>query len=177
MVFSRQGWEQAVEDGGRGSSEFNGFAPDGLTFSGYLAVYRNEYVSDPAGETGILQQILFMASFNPVASNPLRTRADFASALTALVKPLSKFTSQSGARVRLGNTATHYDDVAAQLEGFARPLWGIVPLLAGGGKLEGWDSYVKGIIHGTDPDHPDYWGATQSTDQRMVEVRLNGVAT
>lgn len=102
--------------------------------------------------------------------NPLKTRTDVQEALVALLEPLAKFTSDGGARIKLGHTATHYDDTAAQLEGFARPLWGLASLLSGGGQYEGTDRWLQGFENGTDPDHPEFWGWTRGKDQRMVEM-------
>ncbi|KAA8899488.1 hypothetical protein FN846DRAFT_172054 [Sphaerosporella brunnea] len=112
---------------------------------------------------------------NPLASNPLRTRADLQEALKSLLEPLAAFTSPRGAQIRLGETATHYDQQAADLEGYARPLWGLAALLAGGGgggefagaAAERW---VEGLKAGTDPSCEEYWGEVRDCDQRMVEM-------
>ncbi len=108
--------------------------------------------------------------------NPLRSRADVEAALRASFAPLLPFFSEGGARVRLNGAAAHFDRAAADLEGFARPLWGLVPLAAGGGQFEYWDLYRRGLANGTDPDHPEYWGPVTSTDQRMVELAAIGLA-
>jgi hypothetical protein len=76
--------------------------------------------------------------------------------------------------VRLSAAAAHFDGAAAELEGFARPLWGIAPLAAGGGEFEHWALYRKGLANGTDPDHPDYWGDIHDMDQRQVELAAIG---
>jgi hypothetical protein len=114
--------------------------------------------------------------FNPMWGNPLRSRADVEAALRASFAPLLPFFSEGGARVRLNGAAAHFDRAAADLEGFARPLWGLVPLAAGGGQFEYWDLYRRGLANGTDPDHPEYWGPVTSTDQRMVELAAIGLA-
>ena len=84
--------------------------------------------------------------------------------------------SAGGARVRLSGTAAHFDRAAADLEGFARPLWGLAPLAAGGAKLDCWELYRTGLAHGTDPGHPEYWGTIKGTDQRLVELAAIGFA-
>ena len=56
------------------------------------------------------------------------------------------------------------------MESFTRPLWGLAPLAAGGGAFEGLDLVLSGLDHGTNPDHPDYWGDVGRHDQRMVEM-------
>jgi hypothetical protein len=111
---------------------------------------------------------------NPLHGNPLRTRADVEKALHDLFNPLLPFFSEGGARVRLDGAAAHFDRAAADLEGFARPLWGLTPLAAGGGAFDHWALYRQGLANGTDPQHPEYWGQVNSTDQRMVELAAIG---
>lgn len=116
------------------------------------------------------------ARFNPMWGNPLRSRTDLEMGLRASFAPLLPYFSEGGARVRLNGAAAHFDRAAADLEGFARPLWGLVPLAAGGGAFEHWDLYRRGLANGTDPRHPEYWGAVTGTDQRMVELAAIGLA-
>ena len=68
------------------------------------------------------------AIVNPLAGNPLRSRKDVQKALNDLFEPLLPFFSAGGARVSLSETAAHFDRAAADLEGFARPLWGLAPI-------------------------------------------------
>ena len=110
----------------------------------------------------------------PLSGNPLQTRADLERALNALFAPLLPFFSESGARVRLSAEAAHFDRAAGELEGYARPLWGIAPLVAGGGSFSHWQLYRNGLIAGTDPGHPDYWGDITGIDQRQVEMAAIG---
>ncbi|KAH6675843.1 hypothetical protein B0J14DRAFT_587427 [Halenospora varia] len=117
------------------------------------------------------------------SGNPLRTRADLATAVYALLAPLISYQSPKGARIRLPvSTAAHFDETAAQLEGFARPLWAIAALLASADaslpvdeRLEGW---IDGFAVGTDPASSveEYWGDVSDTDQRMVEIEILGFA-
>jgi hypothetical protein len=113
-------------------------------------------------------------SANPLHGNPLKTRADVEKALRDLFDPLLPFFSDGGARVRLDAAAAHFDRAAADLEGFARPLWGLTPLAAGGAEFDHWELYRRGLANGTDPEHPEYWGEVNSTDQRMVELAAIG---
>lgn len=86
------------------------------------------------------------------------TRTELASQLEELTAPLASRFSAGRARVRLGvNTAIH-DDTAAELEAFARPLWGLAPLAAGGQAVPHAELWVEGLAHGSDPAHPEYWG-------------------
>ena len=116
------------------------------------------------------------AGANPLAGNPLRTRDDVARAARDCYEPLLAHLSPAGARVRLGSTGTSFDPVAADLEGFARPLWGLAPLRAGGGRFGHWDRIRAGLVAGTDPDHPEYWGPIVDHDQRAVEAAAVGTA-
>ena len=113
---------------------------------------------------------------NPLAGNPLDDRADVERALRALFQPLLPYFSEGRARVRLSAGAAHFDRAAADLEGFARPLWGLAPLAAGGAEFAHWGVYREGLANGTDPEHPEYWGQVNSTDQRMVELAAIGLA-
>lgn len=91
--------------------------------------------------------------------------------------PLLPHTSPGGARVRLGSCAAGFKQRVAELEGFARPLWGIVPLTVGGGTFDHWDRIVAGLDAGTDPDSAEYWGPVAGdVDQRMVEQAAIGAA-
>jgi hypothetical protein len=119
--------------------------------------------------------------YNPVCANPLhgnslKTRDDLAKAVLDLFAPLLPYFSQGGARVRLGATSAHFDRAAADLEGFARPLWGIVPLTVGGYQFPHWDLYRRGLANGTNPDHSEYWGVVADRDQRQVELAAVGFA-
>jgi hypothetical protein len=111
---------------------------------------------------------------NPLYNNPLKSRDDVAKAVRDLFAPLLPHFSPGGARVELSATAALFDCAAADLEGFARPLWGIVPLAAGGGAFEHWAVLREGLANGTDPEHPEYWGDIYERDQRLVELAAIG---
>lgn len=113
---------------------------------------------------------------NPLAGNALLTRSDVAAALQRVVAPLLPHFSDSGARVRLAPTGAVFDCAAADMEGYARPLWGLAPFAAGGGHFGHWPLYRRGLVNGTDPQHPDYWGTVTAVDQRMVELAAIGFA-
>lgn len=113
---------------------------------------------------------------NPLAGNDLRTRADLQDAVRSLFAPLKPHFSPGRARIRLGYTAAHYDEHAAGLEAFARPLWGLAPLAAGGGDFADWALIRRGLTSGTDPDHSEYWGEAGDRDQRLVEMAAIGLA-
>ena len=107
--------------------------------------------------------------------NRFRTRSDVQHAAAALLDPLIPHFSPLKTRVTLGATATCRDPTADLIEGFARPLWGLAPLLAGGYDYANLTPFVEGLINGTDPSSPEYWQAAQDIDQRMVEMCPLGV--
>ncbi|WVQ82644.1 hypothetical protein IAT38_004776 [Cryptococcus sp. DSM 104549] len=107
---------------------------------------------------------------NDFLSNPFKTREDVLKGCKALLDPLASHTSPGGAIIDIGGTATHYDTKAVALEAFARPLWGLASLLAGGDEYSGVDRWTRGFAAGTDPEGEEYWGASADKDQRMVEM-------
>ena len=120
---------------------------------------------------------------NPIKGNPLQSREDAQRAIVEMFEPLVPAYRAGGARVSLGTTATYYDIATAELEAFARPLWGLAPLAAGGGEFAHWDLFREGLAHGTDPRDPQYWGSIGQThglpaemDQRYVEMAPIGLA-
>ncbi len=102
--------------------------------------------------------------------SPLRTREEVQQACISLLDPLKPFFSPGRTRVKLGNTATRYDETGAQIEGYARPLWGLAALLAGEAEYNGTELFVEGLRNGTNPKHPEFWGLARDLDQRMVEM-------
>ncbi len=116
------------------------------------------------------------AGVNPLSGNPLRHRDDVARAARACYDPLLAHLSPAGARVRLGPAAASFDPAAAELEGFARPLWGLAALHAGGDAFDHWERVREGLASGTDPSHVEYWGPVVDHDQRTVEAGAVGAA-
>src|SRR5690349_8277274 len=112
----------------------------------------------------------------PIQSNPFRTKDDLRLAFKQLTDPLIPYYSKGSAKLMLGATGTSYTGDLAGMEGFSRVLWGLIPLLAGGGTSPLWDIYMKGIRNGTNPDHEEYWGAAGDYDQRSVEMAAFGLA-
>lgn len=123
------------------------------------------------------------------SKNPMKTRDDVADACRALLDPLASGFSPECALIRVGGTGTRcvllylalfkisgilltnnkVDETAAQIEGHARPLWGLAPLLAGDFEYKNAHLFVRGLASGTDPDGPEFWGNMEDLDQRMVE--------
>ena len=114
---------------------------------------------------------------NPLAGGPLDRRADLQRAVRDLYDPLRPFTTSAGAQVRLASFAAVFEQRVAGLEGFARPLYGVVPLTVGGGRFDHWDRIAEGLTSGTEPSSQDYWGpVVANVDQRMVEMAAIGLA-
>jgi hypothetical protein len=114
---------------------------------------------------------------HPFATIPLSDRASVQALLTTVLDPLEPFFSPTKARVRVpGATAVRFDQTASEVEGFARPLWGLACLLAGGGSYRGASWWIDGLRAGTDPESPEYWGHPADNDQRMVEMCPIGFA-
>ena len=101
-------------------------------------------------------------------SSPLLTRADLLTSLHSIITPLAPYRSPSSARVKITpGSCAGFDDVAAQLEGFARPLLGIHAFIEDDETLDAW---MKGLESGVDRDSEEYWGDMGGFDQRMVET-------
>ncbi|HBF33792.1 TPA: hypothetical protein DDW35_04445 [Candidatus Sumerlaeota bacterium] len=109
-------------------------------------------------------------------NNPLRSRADLQRLLHDMVDPILPHFSPGCAQVRLSDNRALYGDPPGWLEGYARPLWGLVPLAAGGGAFDHWELWRQGMASGADPAHEEYWGLTGDYDQRSVEQAAFGVA-
>lgn len=117
------------------------------------------------------------------SDNPFRTRNDLIGATLALLGPLTACFSPENARIRIPvATGAHFDESAAQFEGFARPLWAVGALLLGSSTISSLElaarvddlaaPWLRGVAAGTDPGSPEYWGAMQDSDQRMVEAEI-----
>lgn len=112
-----------------------------------------------------------------LSSNPLRTREDLARAAADIIRPTLACLTPGKARMIPGYGSAHYSEDVAGMEGFSRVLWALVPLLAGR-CAQGeafWPLWREGLIHGTDPQDPEYWGDIGDFDQRMVEMAVLGV--
>lgn len=99
------------------------------------------------------------------------SKDDFANLLMEILEPVLPYYSEEKAELILGVTATNYDQKAIRLEAFSRPLWGLVPLWAGGRKAPEFEEiYRKGFVAGTNPESKEYWGGFHAFDQRFVEM-------
>ncbi len=104
-------------------------------------------------------------------------RTDYCNALKQILNPLKNHYSQGKANLCCGVTGVSYGEKTAEMEAFARPLWGLAPLWCGDNACEDFaDIYLEGIICGTDPNHKEYWGKINPADQKIVETAPLGLA-
>lgn len=109
-------------------------------------------------------------------SRPLKTRQDLAELAETMISCAVKQLSPNKAWLNAGESSAKYPHKTAWIEGFLRPLFGLVPLSAGGTKTGLWKDYLEGIKNGTDPDNPEYWGDLDGKDQKIVEMTTLGLA-
>ena len=114
--------------------------------------------------------------YEPLARNPLSDYDDLKQALLDSIRPYGRFFTPGRAGIDLGPPGATFTERAVRLEGFARLLWGIVPLMAGGNEYEDFGKIHEGIVHGVDPHHDEYWGEPGDYDQRLVEMAVFGYA-
>ena len=102
--------------------------------------------------------------------NRLCSKEDVQSLFTDFTDSLHNYYSPGCAYLKLDYFGAHYEEKISYMEGFTRVIWGLAPFLAGGGKSELLDIYIKGVESGTDPKSEEYWGDIQNVDQKMVEI-------
>lgn len=108
-----------------------------------------------------------MKNFNQnIKKNPLKTRSDYVSALIDLIEPVYQLMSdqKTPGRVHISDSGAVYDEPRRDIEGFLRTLWGIGPLCSTHQRIQKYQKYyniaTKGILFGTDPSSPYFWGET-----------------
>ncbi|KAF2621345.1 hypothetical protein BU25DRAFT_482926 [Macroventuria anomochaeta] len=105
------------------------------------------------------------------SENAFRTRDDFVRAALALIQPLNQYKSPHNARIKIAtSTGAGFSETAAQLEGFARPLWVVADLMRSEDDSAQLKSWIEGFKAGTDPQSSEYWGDLRGFDQRVVEM-------
>lgn len=105
-----------------------------------------------------------------LSQNPLRTRADVERALMQILEPVKGRFTEGYAGLHLGDFSAHYGEASAHMEAFSRMLWGLAPLWSQGGGGDYLPLFRQGLVNGTDPDHPGYWGPVADYDQKIVEM-------
>jgi len=106
--------------------------------------------------------------------NPLKSKADVKQALVDLIKPLEAYFETSTYGLKYDSGGAHCRELTREVEALLRPLWGIVPLMAGGGDRTVFQVYLNKIKAGTDTKNPSYWGKISHRDQMMVEMASIG---
>jgi len=110
-----------------------------------------------------------MNAFNiRLKENPLNCRDDMRQCLCDLLAPLAHYAAGGG--YNLGSAAATYSPKVSRMEAWSRTLWGIGPLVAGGGAYADMELCLSILKKGIDPDSPDFWGVCTDRDQRMVEM-------
>lgn len=98
-------------------------------------------------------------------------RIQWAARMLALLEPLKSRLTPGGSGFALGATAAHYETATIPMEAFSRPLWALVPFWAGGSHDAAWEEiYRRGLVSGTTPGGPGYWGSCRDLDQKFVEM-------
>ncbi len=94
--------------------------------------------------------------------------------LNAEIRALLPLMTSSGARITIGPPRAFYEPVWDALQGYARPLWAMAALARSGdgARLDGgiWNRWRAGLIAGTDPDHPNFWGPCEDLCQGFCEM-------
>ncbi len=101
------------------------------------------------------------------------TRPELSAELFAYLEPLLPRYSEGGAQLRLAGGGAQYEDEVIPMEAWARPLWGLAPFWAGGGRSDRGvfeELYLRGLDAGTDRASIEYWGTCRDHDQRFVEM-------
>ena len=116
-----------------------------------------------------------MPFYKKFSENRMQSKQDFQQVVLDLFEPLIPYFENQGAEIDFEEGAAWFDMKASYLEGVARPLWGIIPLVFGGGEFAHWNLIRSAIIAGTDPENPQFWGNTSDIDQRSVEMAALGL--
>lgn len=106
----------------------------------------------------------------------MRTRKEYVVIAKQWLSSAIPHLTRENTRLEAGETSAQYPRDIAGMEGFARLLWLLAPLLSGKEGEEYRETFIHGIRHGCDPEHPDYWGYLTNNDQRCVEMAAFGLA-
>ncbi len=77
-----------------------------------------------------------MKLFNNLKPSDFTNQKSSQDILLNILTPLIPFYSEGCARLRIGDTRTHYELSSQEMEAFARPLWGLTALVTGLSKTE-----------------------------------------
>ena len=107
------------------------------------------------------------------------TRDHWEEVFFTLIKGILDSASRYKARQRIPGPRSHHGLLADELEGFTRSLFMSGPWLCsskdgilnfGEESINVLDFYRQGILAGTDPKHPEYWGNIVDYAQHLVEM-------
>ncbi len=107
------------------------------------------------------------------------TRKHWEEVFRALMKAIVASASPACARQRIPGPRSHHGLLADELEGFTRSMIMAGPWLHSskngtyswnGGNVDVAGFYRQGILAGTDPKHPEYWGDIVDYAQHLVEM-------
>jgi hypothetical protein len=126
-----------------------------------------------------MQTLRFTHPFD-YARSPITgwTRAHWEEIFAVLMKGIIDSASPGGARQRIPGQRSHHGLLADEMEGFSRTFIMAGPWLrqsdSGAFTLHGEEVdvaefYRQGILAGTDPAHPEYWGEITDYAQHLVE--------
>ena len=107
------------------------------------------------------------------------TRRHWEEAMFVLMQGVLNSASPGNARQRIPGPRSHHGQVADELEGFSRSMFMAGPWLSaskgdtltfGKETVDVAEFYRRGILAGTDPKHPEYWGDIYDYAQHLVEM-------
>lgn len=115
------------------------------------------------------------------AASPLSgwTRRHWEEAFFTLMHGIIHSASPGGARQRIPGPRSHHGQLADELEGFTRSMFMAGPWLHHspqgvfthrGETVNVGAFYRRGILAGTDPENPEYWGQVVDYAQHLVEM-------
>lgn len=131
-----------------------------------------------------MKTMTFAARFDP-ATAPITgwTRQHWEEAMFGLLQGVVNSASPGNARLRISGQRSHHGQVADELEGFSRSMFMAGPWLSMSGRdamtwgqeeINVANFYRRGILAGTDPKHPEYWGDIYDYAQHLVEMAALG---
>ncbi len=107
------------------------------------------------------------------------TRRHWEEAMFVLMRGIVDSASPGNARQRIPGPRSHHGQVADELEGFTRSMFMASPWMSssktdtltfGAESINITEFYRRGILAGTDPKHPEYWGDIYDHAQHLVEM-------
>ena len=102
--------------------------------------------------------------------NRFETKKEFLKGFHQVITPLFAQGEVENGLLKLGTSGSVYCERTRQVEAFLRPLWAVGPFLTTTDDDKLKNSFLKGIISGTDPNSEHYWGEAKDFDQLLVEM-------